>query len=85
MRIKTDVLIIGGGVAGSAMASSLTNKGYRVVLLEKSEKPQDTARGDHIQPYVCEILNQWGVLDDFFAAGAKKEQVHFGLMNQLIF
>ena len=72
MRIKTDVLIIGGGVAGSAMASSLTNKGYRVVLLEKSEKPQDTARGDHIQPYVCEILNQWGVLDDFFAAGAKK-------------
>ena len=51
MRIKTDVLIIGGGVAGSAMASSLTNKGYRVVLLEKSEKPQDTARGDHIQPY----------------------------------
>ena len=72
MRIKTDVLIIGGGVAGSAMASSLTNKGYRVILLEKSEKPQDTARGDHIQPYVCEILNQWGVLDDFFAAGAKK-------------
>ena len=72
MRIETDVLIIGGGVAGSAMASSLANKGYRVTLLEKSEKPQDTARGDHIQPYVCEILNQWGVLDDFFAAGAKK-------------
>ena len=72
MRIETDVLIIGGGVAGSAMASSLANKGYRVTLLEKSENPQDTARGDHIQPYVCEILNQWGVLDDFFAAGAKK-------------
>ena len=57
MRIETDVLIIGGGVAGSAMASSLANKGYRVTLLEKSEKPQDTARGDHLQPYVCEILN----------------------------
>lgn len=72
MRIETDVLIIGGGVAGSAMAACLTDKGYKVVLVEKSEKPQDTARGDHIQPYVCEILNQWGVLDDFFAAGAKK-------------
>ena len=72
MRIETDVLIIGGGVAGSAMAACLTDKGYKVVLVEKSEKPQDTARGDHIQPFVCEILNQWGVLDDFFDAGAKK-------------
>ena len=72
MRIETDVLIIGGGVAGSAMAACLTDKGYKVVLVEKSEKPQDTARGDHIQPFVCEILNQWSVLDDFFDAGAKK-------------
>ena len=72
MTIKTDALIIGGGVAGSAMACNLTNKGYKVVLLEKSDKPQDTARGDHIQPYVCEILHQWGVLDDFFTAGAQK-------------
>ena len=72
MRIETDVLIIGGGVAGSAMAACLTDKGYQVVLVEKSEKPQDTARGDHIQPFVCEILNQWSVLDDFFDAGAKK-------------
>ena len=72
MRIETDVLIIGGGVAGSAMAACLTDKGYKVALVEKSEKPQDTARGDHIQPFVCEILNQWSVLDDFFDAGAKK-------------
>ena len=72
MRIETDVLIIGGGVAGSAMAACLTDKGYKVVLVEKSEKLQDTARGDHIQPFVCEILNQWSVLDDFFDAGAKK-------------
>ena len=72
MKIETDVLIIGGGVAGSAMAACLTDKGYKVLLVEKSEKPQDTARGDHIQPFVCEILNQWDVLDDFFDAGAKK-------------
>ena len=72
MTIETDVLIIGGGVAGSAMACNLTGKGYKVTLLEKSDKPQDTARGDHIQPYVCDILNQWGVLNSFFEAGAKK-------------
>ncbi len=72
MSINTDILIIGGGVAGSALACGLRRKGYRVVLIEKSNKPQDTARGDHLQPYVCEILDKWGVLDHFFQAGAEK-------------
>jgi len=71
-NIEVDILIIGGGVAGSAMACGLRDRGYKVVLVEKSDKPQDTARGDHIQPYVCEILEKWGVLDDFFRAGAEK-------------
>jgi len=70
--INTDILIIGGGVAGSAAACALSKKGYEVLLLEKSEKPQDTARGDHLQPAVCEILSKWAVLDDFFEKGAKK-------------
>ena len=70
--INTEVLIIGGGVAGSAAACALSKKGYEVLLLEKSEKPQDTARGDHLQPAVCEILGNWDVLDRFFKNGAKK-------------
>ncbi|SVB94720.1 uncharacterized protein METZ01_LOCUS247574, partial [marine metagenome] len=32
MTIETDVLIIGGGVAGSAMACNLAHKGYKVIL-----------------------------------------------------
>ena len=70
--INTEVLIIGGGVAGSAAACALSKKGYEVLLLEKSEKLQDTARGDHLQPAVCEILGNWDVLDRFFKSGAKK-------------
>ena len=50
----------------------MSKKGYEVLLLEKSEKPQDTARGDHLQPAVCEILGNWDVLDRFFKSGAKK-------------
>ena len=71
-EINTEVLIIGGGVAGSAAAYALSKKGYEVLLLEKSEKSQDTARGDHLQPAVCEILGKWDVLDQFFKSGAKK-------------
>ena len=42
MRIETDVLIIGGGVAGSAMAACLTDKGYNC-LLYTSPSPRDQA------------------------------------------
>ena len=35
--INTEVLIIGGGVAGSAAACAFSKKGYEVLLLEKSE------------------------------------------------
>ncbi len=70
--IDTDILIIGGGVAGSAAAYGLSKEGYKVLLLEKSEKPQDTARGDHIQPAVSEILGKWNILEAFFNNGARK-------------
>ena len=34
-NIEADILIIGGGVAGSAMACGLRNRGYKVILVEK--------------------------------------------------
>lgn len=70
--IETDILIVGAGIAGSALACALRRSGMTVTLLDKSDKPLDTARGDHLQPRTCEILESWGVLDDFFAAGAEK-------------
>lgn len=70
--VETDVLIIGAGIAGSALACALRNSSLRVTILERSALPLDTARGDHLQPRSCEILKSWGVLDDFFKAGAEK-------------
>lgn len=37
-----------------------------------SDRPLDTSRGDHLQCVVLEILDQWGALDAFWAAGAEK-------------
>ena len=72
--IETDVLIIGAGIAGSALACGLRNSGLRVVLIDKTDQPLDTARGDHLQPRTCEILQRWGVLQNFFDAGAEKRE-----------
>jgi 2-polyprenyl-6-methoxyphenol hydroxylase-like FAD-dependent oxidoreductase len=77
MPLKTetlpcDILICGAGIAGSAMACALRDRGYAVVQVELSDRPLDTARGDHFQCVVVDILEQWGVLNAFWAAGAEK-------------
>ena len=68
----TDILIVGGGIAGPAMAAALKGSGLKTLLIERSADPADTARGDHLQPRVCEILDNWGLLPKLFAAGAEK-------------
>ena len=70
--IETDVLIAGAGIAGAALAAGLRGSGLRVMVLEKSAEPLDTARGDHLQPSTLEILERWGVLEALVAGGAEQ-------------
>jgi 2-polyprenyl-6-methoxyphenol hydroxylase-like FAD-dependent oxidoreductase len=81
-RFDVDVVIAGGGIAGSALACGLRNSGLRVAVIESRRNPMDTARGDHLQPVVVELLQRWGVLDEFMARGAGKRVGHeFRLPN----
>lgn len=77
MKLNADILIIGGGVSGSALGAALVNSGHRVICVDQGTGgPLDTARGDHISPANVETMAEWGVLDDFFAAGATKRIGH---------
>jgi 2-polyprenyl-6-methoxyphenol hydroxylase-like FAD-dependent oxidoreductase len=71
-KLECDLAIVGGGIAGPALAASLADDGYKILLVERSGEPLDTARGDHLQPVACEWLERWGVLDDMWARGAEK-------------
>ena len=72
-----DILIIGGGVSGSAMGAALVNSGHRVICIDQGTGgPLDTSRGDHISPVNVETIAEWGVLEHFFAAGATKRIGH---------
>lgn len=70
--LTPDILIVGAGIAGGAIGAGLRGRGYSVVQIEASNQPLDTARGDHLGPRVVETLNEWNLLDAFFAAGAEK-------------
>jgi hypothetical protein len=50
-----DLVIIGGGIAGSSLACSMAKAGARVLLLESEIEVRDRVRG--------EILCPWGVAD----------------------
>lgn len=70
--LPCDILIVGAGIAGSALACALRDRGYSVAHVEMSDRPLDTARGDHLQCVVLEILEQWGALQALWDAGAEK-------------
>jgi adenylylsulfate reductase subunit A len=66
-RIETDVLIIGGGLAGCNAAIGATEKGARVVVLDKGkiERSGDIAGGvDHFMAYL-EEGEPWDTADAY--------------------
>ena len=71
-REQVDVAIIGAGIAGSALATALTSHGFSVRLIDRSDQPLDTARGDHIQPAMAPVLSRWGIWDSLLRAGGEK-------------
>ena len=50
-----DLLIVGGGVGGSALATVMARAGKSVLLLEQTETFPDKVRGEWIAP--------WGVAE----------------------
>ena len=76
-RVSTcDVLIIGGGPAGSTAATLLAERGYRVTLLEKAHHPRFHI-GESLLPANLPLLEKLGVADEVKAIGMKKWGAEF--------
>ncbi len=63
-----DVLVIGGGPAGSTAAALLAQRGYRVTLLEKARHPRFHI-GESLLPANLPLLEKLGVADAIKAIG----------------
>jgi len=57
----TDVVIVGGGVAGASLGAALGKRGYRVVVLEQSLEEPHRIVGELLQPSGVQILKDIGL------------------------
>ena len=61
MNLTTDVLIIGGGLAGLTSALHLQQAGVNVILIEKNSYPHHKVCGEYISNEVLPYLNWLGL------------------------
>lgn len=71
-----DVLVIGGGPAGSTVAALLAEKGHRVTLLEKAHHPRFHI-GESLLPANLPLFDKLGVRAEVEAIGMQKWGAEF--------
>jgi 2-polyprenyl-6-methoxyphenol hydroxylase-like FAD-dependent oxidoreductase len=65
-----DVVIVGGGIAGSSLAYALASAGRSVTVLESSVEYQDRVRGEAMMPWGVQEARNLGVEQVLLDAGA---------------
>jgi flavin-dependent dehydrogenase len=73
---KCDVLVVGGGPAGSTIAALLAERGQDVVLLEKDRHPRFHI-GESLLPFNLTLFRQLGVAEEVERIGLQKWGVDF--------
>ena len=69
--MRWDLIVAGGGIGGSALASVMARKGKSVLLLEQSTVFEDRVRGEWIAPWGVTETKRVGLYDRLIAAGGK--------------
>ena len=64
-----DVIVIGAGPAGSAIATLLAQDGYSVLMLEKGVFPRDKVCGDFVSPKGLFYLQKLGCYEEIAGRG----------------
>jgi 2-polyprenyl-6-methoxyphenol hydroxylase-like FAD-dependent oxidoreductase len=76
MNGEYDLIIVGGGIGGSALAAVMARDGRQVLLLEKSTVYEDHVRGEWIAPWGVVETQRVGLYDLLRAAGGHHLKSH---------
>lgn len=69
-NLSPEIVIVGGGVGGGALATVLARNGVEVVVLERETSYPDRVRGEFIAPWGVAEFKRLGLLDLVYARGA---------------
>jgi hypothetical protein len=76
MDLDYDVIIIGGGPAGSSAAIRLRKEGINVALFEKEIFPRPHV-GESLVPFCYDLFRELGILDELKKTAVRKPGVRF--------
>lgn len=76
IETNPDVVIVGGGIGGSALAWSLASEGLSILLLEKTLEHKDVVRGEWLAPWGVLEANTLGLTDIYMNEGAHRPLRH---------
>jgi 2-polyprenyl-6-methoxyphenol hydroxylase-like FAD-dependent oxidoreductase len=68
---EPDLIVVGGGIAGGALATVMARAGARVVLLERQAAHHDHVRGEILWPWGARLLRQLELEPVLLGAGAQ--------------
>lgn len=66
---RTEVLVVGAGPVGLALAAELARRGVHSRIIDQSVGPSTTSKAIAIQPRTLEIFRQMGLVDEVIARG----------------
>ncbi len=69
MTLQSDVVIVGGGISGSALALVLARRGASVTVLERQQDYADRVRGEYMHPWGVAEAKRLGLVDILLEAG----------------
>ncbi|MCC6921138.1 MAG: FAD-dependent monooxygenase [Alphaproteobacteria bacterium] len=69
MTARYDLIVIGGGIGGSALAATMAKAGRSVLLLERTTTFEDKVRGEWIAPWGVAETKRLGLYDLLLKAG----------------
>ena len=76
MRPQADVVIVGAGIAGSALATVLARAGTSVLVLERATEYRDRVRGEWLAPWGVIEARRTGLYDVLLGAGGHHLRVN---------